>query len=339
MNLVCATGVLCATLMSRLPGPAAAAESGISCPAHSYRVQRIIPGLNRPNGLLVDDADTVYVAEKGTGTVTGIAANGARFTVMDDLRQPDGMAFDNQGRILVVEDAKDARLYRSNPDGTERSRRPISPLRWPEGIVVTPNNTVIITESTSDDTENPAAATSISRWFDDTATLQQLDATLMVPVPEGTPMQYSYAGLALHTSGMVYATNELAGTTVDKGLATIKITLNAPPALDNVDVRIFSTPLKNPKGIHFSHDGDFPLLIADAGNGRVAARSQQGDITTVCQGFQGVEDVVEGNDGRLYVSERGPAPDGSTGRVVVLAPQQPQPGATPQRIFLPLLTN
>jgi hypothetical protein len=63
----------------------------------------IADGLGSARGIVVDDDDRVYVADREAGTVTRFEA-GSRRVIARRLDRPIGLALDRLGRVLVAEE-------------------------------------------------------------------------------------------------------------------------------------------------------------------------------------------------------------------------------------------
>ena len=73
--------------------------------------EKTIPGLNLPNGVLLDGASHLLLADFGTGNLFRIKlATGATEKIADGLGSPDGLAWDFNGR-LYVSDYKGGKVY------------------------------------------------------------------------------------------------------------------------------------------------------------------------------------------------------------------------------------
>ena len=109
----------------------------------------------------------------------------------------------------------------------------------------------------------------------------------------------SYAGITLGADGLLYVTNEASGTGTDDSVFAVD------PA---TGTRIlFATGLREPEGLRFTANGDFPLYVAEedtgGGAGRLSRLGADGSHTPFCTGFGSIEDVAVDDSGRLYVSE------------------------------------
>ncbi len=273
-----------------------------------YVAKSYAEGLSNPDGLALSPAGTLYVAEETAGRVSRIEADGSVTPVVTGLHFPEGITFDASGNLYVVEDVPEppdwstGRLLRVAPDGTVTTLA--SGLDGPEGVVWTPDGTLYVTESNVQHTSNP---------FD--------FETHVTEVPTaGTPTRilsndwwWSYAGIALGADGHLYVTNEASGT------GTYDSIFRVNPATGTRT--LFASNLPRPEGLHFAADGGFPVYVAqeDTGNGRgmLSRVEANGSHTPLCTGFYGIEDVIQGDDGRLYVSED------STGMVIVIEGEPP----------------
>jgi glucose/arabinose dehydrogenase len=73
--------------------------------------EKTLPGLNTPNGVLLDGASHLLVADFGTGSLYRVKLSSrASEKIAEGLGSPDGLAWDNHGR-LFVSDWKGGRLF------------------------------------------------------------------------------------------------------------------------------------------------------------------------------------------------------------------------------------
>ena len=70
----------------------------------------------------------------------------------------------------------------------------------------------------------------------------------------------------------------------------------------------FTAGLTTPEGLRFDTGGNFPLYVAeenvdDNGTGRLSRVNSDGSHSPFCTGFNMIEDVVQDQNGGIYVSE------------------------------------
>jgi glucose/arabinose dehydrogenase len=95
---------------------------------------------------------------------------------------------------------------------------------------------------------------------------------------------------------------------------------------------LFTSNLVAPEGARFAANGEFPLYVAEedigGGVGRLSRVEADGSHMPFCTGFYSIEDVVQDENGRLYVSE-----DGS-GLVIVIEADSPE-----RKVYLPFISR
>jgi uncharacterized repeat protein (TIGR01451 family) len=238
------------------------------------------------------------VAEEATGQVGRINQDGSVSPVLTGLQHPEGVAFDDQGNLYVVEDVADGRVVKRAADGT------VSILSTnrdaPEGVAWAPNGTLYITES------NVQFASPLEYRTSVTA-IDSVGGTSQVRTDA---LFWSYAGIVVGPEGFLYVTNEASGTGTNDSIFIVN------PASGSRTR--FVSGLNTPEGLRFSPGGHFPLFVAEEEDGDAAGRLSRvdadGDHTPFCTGFLDLEDVALDTQGRLYVSE-----DGS-GSVILIEP-------------------
>ena len=279
----------------------------IECPA-GYVAKSYAEGLSNPDGLALSPEGTLYVAEETAGRVSRIEADGSVTPVVTGLHFPEGITFDASGNLYVVEDVPEppdwstGRLLMVAPDGITTTLA--SSLNGPEGVVWAPDGTLYVTESNVQYVSSP---------FDFETHVTEVPTAGAPTRILGNFWYWSYAGIALGSDGHLYVTNEASGTGTQDSVFKVNPTTGARS--------LFASNLVRPEGLHFAADGGFPLYVTqeDTGNGRgVLSRVEaNGSHTPLCTGFYGIEDVIQGDDGRLYVSED------STGLIVVIEGEPP----------------
>jgi hypothetical protein len=91
----------------------------------------IADGLGSARGIVVNDDDQVYVADREAGTVVRLDA-GVRRVVARRLDRPIGLALDPFGRVLVAEE-RAGRVVRLDPSGPTLLAQGIKQPRWLAG--------------------------------------------------------------------------------------------------------------------------------------------------------------------------------------------------------------
>jgi sugar lactone lactonase YvrE len=286
-----------------------------------------------PDGLAFDPHGVLYVVEERARQVSRVDHEGNVSRVLGHLKTPEGIAFDQAGNLYVVEDTRRGRLLRMTPEGTVSAVA--RNLRGPEGIVVMsrPDETgssaptVYVTESNVQFVHRPrdlrSGITAISPEGERSPVLSHT-----LRLRERKVAFWSYAGLTAGPDGRLYVTNELSGQRIARQVPLLSEILTFMAKL-LTDESIFAVDpvhgtrtlvargLLVPEGLSFSADGDFPLYVAEENvkkKGRLSRIDRDGQRTTVCSGFGGIEDVIAGPNGDLYVSEDS---SGSIVRIVV----------------------
>lgn len=272
-------------------------------------------GLSAPDGLAISPIDgNLYVAEETAGRVTKIDANGNKSTVLDQLDHPEGITFDGNGTLYAVEDIDNGRVRAVAVDGTRTTWA--SDLAYPEGIVWS-GGRLFVTESNIEtlDLSNPIT---------ELAKLRSWIAEISAPnVIARTEYPYvSFSGITSGNGDTLYVANEIAGFSYN-GLSDTRGVFRG--ARINQDV--FAKGVSTPEGLRFSPNG-FPLYVAEESLGRISEVIDLGKTSTVCSGFESIEDLVFDTQGRMFVSEDG------RGRIVMLLPAgSPTPTPQPDRKF------
>jgi sugar lactone lactonase YvrE len=256
----------------------------IQCPP-GYMATLYAQGLSSPDGLAFSPSGVLHVAEEMAGRISRIEPGGSITTVVSSLANPEGIAFDADGNLYVVEDVQNGRLVRVTPGGDTTELA--TGLDWPEGIVWASEGITYITESNLE--------------FDPSNLQTRVTAVVSPSVTVlTTDTLSSYAGITWGADGLLYVTNELSGL----GFGTDSV-FTVDPATGTRT--LFATGLREPEGLRFTANGDFPLYVAEedtgGGAGRLSRIEADGSHTPFCTGFGSIEDVAVDDSGRLYVSE------------------------------------
>jgi glucose/arabinose dehydrogenase len=245
----------------------------------------------------------LHVAEEMAGRISRIEPGGSITTVVSSLANPEGIAFDADGNLYVVEDVQNGRLVRVTPGGDTTELA--TGLDWPEGIVWASEGITYITESNLE--------------FDPSNLQTRVTAVVSPSVTVlTTDTLSSYAGITWGADGLLYVTNELSGL----GFGTDSVFTVDPATLSGLGFgtdsvftvdpatgtrTLFATGLREPEGLRFTANGGFPLYVAEedtgGGAGRLSRIEVDGSHTPFCTGFGRIEDVAVDGSGRLYVSE------------------------------------
>jgi alkaline phosphatase len=277
----------------------------IQCPA-GYTAAIYAEGLSSPDGLAFSPSGLLYVAEETAGWVSRIESNGSVTPVISGLASPEGIAFDNTGNLYVVEDVQGGRLVKMATDGITITLA--TGLDAPEGVTWASDGTLYITESNVQFASIPPD-------------LPRTRVTAVSPLGEVTriltdTLYWSYAGITMGSDGLLYVTNEASGV-ITHGMGTHDSIFTVDPATPMTRT-LFASNLVTPEGLRFAANGEFPLYVAEentgGGAGLLSRVEADGSHTPFCTGFYSIEDVIQDEDGRLYVSE-----DGSDSVIVIEA--------------------
>jgi serine/threonine protein kinase, bacterial len=107
-------------------------------------------GLYQPQGLAVDNAGAVYVADFNNRVVK-LTAGSHNQTVLpfNGLNYPEGVAVDGQGNVYVV-DRGNNRVLKLAPGANAATALPFTGLKNPDGVAVDPAGNVYITDTDND---------------------------------------------------------------------------------------------------------------------------------------------------------------------------------------------
>jgi len=275
-----------------LPG-----AEGIRVPA-GWTASVLCTGIPGADGLALSRDGRLFVASETTGRVLEVAGPDSLVTVMEGLRNPEGIACDASGCLFVVEDASPGRLLVLEPGGEIRVLA--EGLSYPEGVSASGDGTLLVTQSTAEDGSMPPFLTSVSVAGDDG--LEAVASALWL---------WSFSGVAVDHAGTVYVCNETAGLPLI-GASVIR----ADPSDGSMEV--FCEGLQACEGLCFSDGGVFPLYVAEedaaGGGGRVSLVDDRGETTVFASGFGSIEDVLADPYGRVFVSED------AGGRIVLIEP-------------------
>jgi alkaline phosphatase len=286
----------------------------IQCPA-GYTATLYAEGLSSPDGLARSPDGELHVAEEKAGRVVRIELDGSITPVIAGLDNPEGIAFDNVGNLYVVEDVSGGRLVKMSTAGISSTLT--GDLEAPEGVVWSADGTLYITESNAQFAPSPAdrrtRVTAIS-------SLNQVTRILT------DTLFWSYAGITIGPDGLLYVTNEASGVGTPNTQNSI---FTVDPAIGQRT--LFANNLVAPEGLRFAADGEFPLYVAqedtDSGTGVAGMLSRveaNGSHMPFCTGFYSIEDVIQDESGRLYVSEDSDENGDSIGRVIAIEGEAPK---------------
>jgi sugar lactone lactonase YvrE len=278
----------------------------------STAFETVADGFGSLRGVVVDDEDHVYVADREAGTVTRLGPDGRR-VVARRLERPVGLALDPQGRVLVAEE-RGARVVRLDPSGPTPLVRGIKQPRW---VAVSEAGTVYISARRLTRDADPEPD-------DESAEPEMIlalaaDGTLSVFADGFDHLQ----GLAVHHDAVYAATTGLRGPPRQGGVVyriPIRADGQAGPmarlgprdvverpiglAVDRLGAVYVSTPVASP---------------TEPRSRQAIVKLHQDDAATLfAAGLDSPRGVAFDRRGHLYVA------DGNAGRVVrFLAPSAP----------------
>jgi alkaline phosphatase len=298
----------------QLPNAVGGPLPRIQCPA-GYTATLYAEDLSGPDGLALNPDGELYVAEETAGRVVRIEPDGSVTPVIAGLDNPEGIAFDNVGDLYVMEDVAGGRLLKMSTAGISSTLT--GDLEAPEGVVWSADGTLYITESNAQFAPSPAdrrtRVTAIS-------SLNQVTRILT------DTLFWSYAGITIGPDGLLYVTNEASGVGTPNTQNSI---FTVDPAIGQRT--LFANNLVAPEGLRFAADGEFPLYVAqedtDSGPDVVGMLSRveaDGSHMPFCTGFYSIEDVIQDETGRLYVSEDSDENGDSIGRVIAIKGEAPK---------------
>jgi serine/threonine-protein kinase len=192
-------------------------------------------GLYQPQGLAVDNAGAVYVADFNNRVIK-LAAGSNNQTVLPftGLNYPEGVAVDGQGNVYVA-DRGNSRVLKLTPGSNNQTVLPFTGLKNPDGVAVDPAGNVYVTDTDNNRVLEVAAG----------AASQTVLPFTGVSVPWG---------IAVDSTGTVYVT-EHDGNQVMKLVSGS----NTPAVLP-------LTGLNTPLGVTVDNTGN--VYVADRGNDR-----------------------------------------------------------------------
>ncbi|OBH90507.1 serine/threonine-protein kinase PknD [Mycobacterium sp. E2733] len=193
-------------------------------------------GLYQPQGLAVDEAGTLYVADFNNRVVKLAAgSNNQAVLPFTGLNYPEGVAVDTQGSVYVA-DRGDNRVVKLAAGSSTQEVLPFTGLNNPDGVAVDPAGNVYVADTDSNRVlKLPAGATA-----------QTVLPFTGVTVPWG---------IAVDAAGDVYVTEHDSNQVLKLAAGS-----NSPTALR-------FTGLNTPLAVAADKDGN--VYVADRGNDRV----------------------------------------------------------------------
>nr|WP_174604510.1 serine/threonine-protein kinase PknD [Mycobacterium numidiamassiliense] len=192
-------------------------------------------GLYQPQGLAVDSAGTVYVADFNNRVVKLAAGSSAQAVLpFSGLNYPEGVAVDGQGSVYVA-DRGNSRVVKLAAGSSTQTVLPFSGLKNPDGVAVDPAGNVFVT-----DTDN------------DRGVMLPAGSSAQTVLPFGSVS--APWGIAGDNAGDVFVTEH-------DGNQVLKL-----PAGSNTPTALPLTGLNTPLGVTVDAAGS--IYVADRGNDR-----------------------------------------------------------------------
>jgi len=233
-------------------------------------------GLKSPDGVAVDGAGDVFIADQSNNRVVKIAPSGVQTTVGSGLSGPDGVAVDGAGDVFIA-DFGNGRVVEVTPGGVQTT---VASVPTPTGVALDAAGDVFIAlEGSQEVLETPAGCSS------------SCSATLVWGGAGGTTVLLPL-GVTVDKAGNVFF--PVTGTSA----GVIK---QAPPYNSGVWSWIASG-LNGPTGVGVDAAGD--LFIADTGNNRIVEVSDNDTVqTTVASAVTNPNGVAVDAAGDVLVTE------------------------------------
>ena len=192
-------------------------------------------GLYQPQGLAVDNAGAVYVADFNNRVIK-LAAGSNNQTVLPftGLNYPEGVAADGQGNVYVA-DRGNSRVLKLAPGSNTQTVLGFTGLKNPDGVAVDPAGNVYVTDTDNNRVLELAAG----------AASQTVLPFTGISVPWG---------IAVDNTGTVYVTEH-------DGNQVMKLVSGS-----NTPTLLPLTGLNTPVGVTVDNTGD--VYVADRGNDR-----------------------------------------------------------------------
>ncbi|HYB81205.1 MAG TPA: serine/threonine-protein kinase PknD [Mycobacterium sp.] len=205
--------------------------------AHGASTPAVLPfsGLYQPQGLAVDNAGAVYVADFNN-RVLKLTAGSASQSVLPftGLNYPEGVAVDSQGSVYVA-DRGNNRVVKLAAGSNTSTVLPFTGLKNPDGVAVDPAGNVYVTDTDNNRVLMLAAGSS---------------AQTVLPF-NGAAVPW---GIAVDNAGDVFVTEHDSNQVVKL------------PAGSNTPTVLPFTGLNTPLGVAIDNTGN--VYVADRGNDR-----------------------------------------------------------------------
>lgn len=216
------------------------------------RVQSVVEGLKKPQGLAVDDDGTLYIAaEEWRGTkLKGLVLKwkgGSLQVLASGLKKPTGLTLDDEGTLYVAAEGEDetrGRVFRIDPAG------PLTLIatgfKHPSGLALTPDGQLLVAAERLQG-EGEAGGGTIYQVNPDTGAITRL---------VGSGFQHPYS-VVRDRLGSLFFSAEAHSQAGDRGQISKR--------LADGTLTAFAAPLKQPKGLAFDRHGNLYAIEAEDG--------------------------------------------------------------------------
>jgi sugar lactone lactonase YvrE len=216
------------------------------------RVQSVVEGLKKPQGLAVDDDGTLYIAaeEWKETKLKGLVLKweeGSLQVLASELKKPTGLTIDETGTLYVVTEGEDetrGRIFRIDPSSLPTLIA--AGFKHPRGLAFTPDGQLLV-----------AAERLQGEGEGDGGTIYQVDPnngtfTRLV----GSGFQHPHSVVPDHL-GSVFFSARARGRADDRGRISQRVT--------DETLTTFAAPLTHPKGLAFDRHGNLYAIEAKGG--------------------------------------------------------------------------
>ena len=224
-------------------------------------------GFSDPQGVAMDAAGNIYVADAGNNAVKKIANDGTITTLGSGFNYPMGVAVDAAGNVYVGDENNNA-VKKIAPDGVTVTTLG-SGFYYPKGVAVDAAGNVYVADASNN---------TVKKIATDGVTVTTLGSGFSSPM-----------GVAVDATGNVYVAD--ASNNTVKKIAT-----------DGVTVTTLGSGFNGSTGIALDAAGN--VYVADNGNNAVKKIAPDGvTVTTLGSGFNNPMGVAVDAAGNVYVAD------------------------------------